>query len=203
MKSTILRYIGAMAGLLCVALALQILTAPVVHADGVADAVGSVLGGGLDVLSGGILGAVSRLAPEVLRVFTNKSDHDHEYRMAQLSLETAKLNAAATEETAKISGNLDYAKSGLDTLKSAIEGQAQKTGFSFIDAINAAVRPLITYWWLSLYTLVKIGIYGGLVAKGSTASQAAIAIWTPFDIATFGAIINFWFLDRVLKHRPL
>lgn len=202
MRSTLLRYLGVMAGLLLFGLVLQNLMAPAAHAD-VLSVLGDVVGGSVNVLSGGILGGLFRLAPEVLGVFKAKGDRDQEYRMAQLSADVAKATASAQLTEVKTTGDITYANKGLDALNAAVTAQGQKTGRAIVDFISATVRPVITYWWLALYSAVKISLLVLALNNGQSAATAVLKLWTPFDMATFGGIINFWFLDRVLKHKPI
>ena len=70
-------------------------------------------------------------------------------------------------------------------------------------AVGAPWRPFVTSWGLALYTAVKTCLILVALRGGEGLADAILQIWTDFDIATFGAIVNFWFLDRVLTHRPL
>ncbi len=175
---------------------------PMLHA-GIGDIIGAVVGTGVNVLSGGLVGGLLRLAPEVLRLFTSKADRDHEYRMAKLSADTAAAERAGKLEEIKIGGDIAQTNKGLDALIEAIKGQSARSGIGWVDAISATVRPFVTYWWLALYTAVKACLILVALRGGVGLADAVLQIWTDFDIATFGAIVNFWFLDRVLKHRPL
>ncbi len=176
--------------------------APVVPA-GIGDIVGGVIGTGLNVLSGGLVGGLLRLAPEVLRLFTTKADRDHEYRMARLSADTAAADRTGKLEELRLGGDIAQTGRGLDALVEALKGQSAHSGISWVDAVSATVRPFVTYWWLALYSAVKACLIAVALGGGVGLPDAILQIWTDFDVATFGAIVNFWFLDRVLKHRPL
>jgi hypothetical protein len=170
---------------------------------GIGDIIGGVIGTGVNVLSGGLVGGLLRLAPEVLRLFTSKADRDHEYRMAKLAADTAAAERAGKLEEIRTEGAVAQDTKGLDALIEAVKGQGARAGVGWVDAISATVRPFVTYWWLSLYTAVKTCLMLVALRNGVGLADAVLQVWTEFDIATFGAIINFWFLDRVLKHRPL
>ncbi len=170
---------------------------------GIGDIIGGVIGTGVNVLSGGLIGGLLRLAPEVLRLFTTKADRDHEYRMAKLSADQSRAERAGKLEEIRTQGAVAAENKGLTALVEAIKGQATRTGIGWVDAISATVRPFVTYWWLAIYTAVKVSLMIVALRGGVALADAVLQIWTEFDAATFGAIINFWFLDRVLRYRPL
>jgi hypothetical protein len=172
-------------------------------AASIGDIVGSAIGAGVNVLSGGLAGGLLRLAPEVLRLFTTKADRDHEYRMAQLGGDQAQSERAVRLEEAATQGALASDAKGLDALIEAVKAQGAHSGVGWVDAVSATVRPFVTYWWVAVYSAVKACLIVVALGNGSGLADSILQIWTEFDAATFGAIINFWFLDRVLRHHPL
>ena len=165
--------------------------------------VGTLIGTGADVLSGGLFGGILRLAPEVLRLFTSKADRAHEYRMAQLSLEAAKATADGRLAEIREAGAQQIDIKGIAALEAAVRAQGRPTGVAWADAMSATVRPIVTYWWLAIYTAVKAALITLALGTGDGWANAVVGIWTPFDSATFGGIISFWFLDRVMRKAPL
>ena len=71
----------------------------------------------------------------------------------------------------------------------------------FLDAMNASVRPFMTYLLLCLYISVKYTIGYALYNAGADGLTIARTLYTPDDQALFWGIANFWFLDRVIKAR--
>jgi hypothetical protein len=77
-----------------------------------------------------------------------------------------------------------------------------------VDLLNGLVRPVVTYWFLGLYAACKTvwiaGLFGSCKATGSIAKILAAQEsfqWGSPDMAVFCGILNFWFLDRVLKYK--
>ena len=38
----------------------------------------------------------------------------------------------------------------------AIKGRARTAACPWVDALNASVRPVLTYWWMLLFTIYKV-----------------------------------------------
>lgn len=160
------------------------------------DAMGIVdvgLAGGL----GGVLGGLFRLAPEVMKIMDRKFERAHELAMQRIALDVERLRGANRE------AELSHQNEGiqLEALIEAVKGQAQITGNKVIDVINATVRPAITYWFLALYSAVKIsGVYLMSIG-GMPFAQAIMLAWTPTDVGMFAGILSFWFLNRTFVKR--
>lgn len=159
-----------------------------------------LLSGAASTLLGGVFGSVFRLVPEVLKLFTSKRDQDHEYRMARLQGDLAKDGSEQRIREAEAAGNMVMDAKGMDALIAAIQGQSQATGNPIADAISATLRPVLTYWWMFLYSAVKVSL---LIVRWNAlgAAESVISIWGPEDMAILSGIINFWFLDRVIRKR--
>ena len=88
----------------------------------------------------------------------------------------------------------------LDSIGEALKGQAEMAvaGGKFVSAISALVRPLVTYWVVTLWSAVKIAMM--LVAYQQNADWKSVLIqsWTADDMALFMGIISFWFISRVV-----
>jgi hypothetical protein len=144
---------------------------------------------------GGALGGVFRLAPEVIKYFDRKGERAHELSMQDKQLEFAKLQGSLKIQEAQIQADaID-----ISALKDVLVAQAQLTGNKFIDFINSFVRPYLAYSLSFLYFGVKI-TYGIALFQGGTSSyDIARALYTPDDQALFWGIVNFYFLDRVIR----
>jgi hypothetical protein len=146
-------------------------------------------------LLGGALGAVMRLLPEVFKLFTLKRDQDHEFRMSELQLKID--SARATQEIDKIHANemLEAMRGEMSAYVEAIKGQSRLTGNKFIDGLNQSVRPVLTYWWMVLFTVYKFNV----IWNSKTYDEFIINLWTKDDGAILSMIIGFWFVDRAIK----
>lgn len=157
---------------------------------------------------GGLLGGMFRLVPEILKHFDRKNEREHELKMQDKMLEYARLTGQMKVEEIKTKGEMEFDLKGLEALIEAIRGQEQPTGVKWIDGLSKLMRPLITLQWVVfLYPAI---ILSGLIItlRGSdeplTITNIAMALRGIFgetEKAICAGIINFWFLDRVLKWR--
>ena len=144
---------------------------------------------------GGALGGVFRLVPEVFKFFDAKNERKHELEMQDKQLEFVKLQGNQKLDELSAQQNII----DVQTLKDVLVAQAQPTGNVVIDFLNTSVRPVVTYVLLSLYVYVKYATLVTLFKEGAGSMTIATALYTPDDQALFWGIINFWFLDRVIK----
>ncbi len=152
----------------------------------------------LTSLIGGLGGGLFRLAPEIVKFFSDRNDKDHEYRMTQLQLEIDKARSQQQIDLAHVTGSIEEQNKFLDAYKSAIEGQSQKTGIGIVDALNFLVRPLTTYFFLFLYGMVKLSTIR-IACESTDAWHAILQSWNSDDVAIFSGIIAFWFVGRVFS----
>ena len=144
---------------------------------------------------GGVLGGVFRIVPEVFKFFDAKNERAHELAMQDKQMEFIKLQG--NQKIDEYHAQQDIID--VQTLKDVLVAQAQPTGNVFIDFLNTSVRPVVTYVLLCLYVYVKYATLVSLMKDGAGAMTIATALYTPDDQALFWGIVNFWFLDRVIK----
>lgn len=164
----------------------------------------------MEILSSGILGSllggVFRLAPELMKVYDRKNERSHELQMfdRQCNLEEKRGQQKLAEIGAERDSALDI--SAMDALKMSIQQQTdmvKAAGSGFISALSASVRPVMTYYLLVLYGTVKAAYFYLAVNSGVDVSTAITASWTNDDIALLSGVVNYYFLDRTIKHRGL
>lgn len=152
----------------------------------------------LSLVGGGVL----RLFPSVLDFFSKKRDLDHELKLLDRQMDLEKLRWQFKAEEIHLQSEAATEASWASALPKAQE--TVTTGLKWIDAMNASVRPVLTYWWcLLLYTGYKgITVY---VAVNSDLDLLGIAnvLVNDFDKSVIGSIIGFWFLDRALRKLKL
>lgn len=136
------------------------------------------------VVIGSIVGALSRLAPEAVKLIDARSGRKHELQMAKLNLENMKVQQQGQLAVAKQQQMASYDVAALQALGDAIKAQATVTGVKWVDAMSASVRPVVTYLLLLMYLLTK--------------GQPNVPYWSPEDQILFASVLNFWFLGRVL-----
>ena len=142
-------------------------------------------------LLGGGMGALVRLLPELMKMYTAKADQAHELRMTQLQLEIDKARATQQLDLAHVQQDGAEALAQMNALVEAVKVQGQMTGVKFIDALNQSVRPVTTYWWQVLFTLYKV----------QDIQQHGIT-WGENDWAMLSMILGFWYVDRAIRVKP-
>ncbi len=162
----------------------------------------TVLGVGASAASGGLFGAIVRFVPEIFKLWTAKADRDHEYRMRQLDAQIAREGSEQRIREADNAGYWVAEGKTVDAWREAIIQQGRLTGNKRIDAMNSLVRPLITYWMLALYSVMKFVMFGVACFDENVGAENALPIlWGFSDNQMFFGIIGFWFLDRHLSKR--
>lgn len=150
-----------------------------------------------EAIFGGVLGGILRLAPEVLKVFTHKKDLDHEYRMMQIERELAKdrLELGMRQVDAQV--EIEQMSAIAEAVKE--QGLTARAAGKFVAAISALVRPLVTYWFVFLYSLVKIMGMILAIDQGGNWKEIIISSWTKDDMAILFMILGFWFVSRSIE----
>lgn len=150
----------------------------------------------IESLLGGLFGGIFRILPEVFKLIDAKDSRKHELDMLGMEMEFAKIKYEAQMHA--VDAEVDRAQ--LDSIGEALKGQAEMAvaGGKFVSAISALVRPLVTYWVVTLWSAVKIAMM--LVAYQQNADWKSVLIqsWTADDMALFMGIISFWFISRVV-----
>lgn len=161
------------------------------------------------VILGGLGGGLLRLLPELVSLWNafqkrkqDAADKAHELDVMRLQIEAQKQTGQLRLEEIRTAGDVD-------TLLAQIRGTlaiTRPTGHRGVDVLNSSVRPVVTYWFFSLYAAVKMtGLYAALAAVApASATSVATALertWLAEDSATLFGILSFWFLGRVIDKR--
>lgn len=150
-------------------------------------------------LFGGGLGGLLRFVPEILKLFTDQRDRDHEYRMTQLQLQIDKARADQAIDLVHAQGAVAVQAGEMTAYIEAIKGQGQMTGVPWIDALNQSVRPVITYWWMALFTVYKIATIVAACLAWTSLDDFIAKLWTVQDAGILAMILGFWFVDRSIR----
>jgi hypothetical protein len=137
--------------------------------------------------------------PEIFKLFTDQRDRDHEYRMTQLQLDIDKARAAQAIDLAHATSEAAQATSEMQAYIEAIKGQGQMSGVPWVDALNQSVRPVVTYWWMSLFTVYKIATIVAACLAWTSLDDFLTKMWTAQDAGVLSMILGFWFVDRAIR----
>jgi hypothetical protein len=155
----------------------------------------------LESLFGGLFGGVLRLAPEVLKFFDKKNERAHELSMMDKEFAVAQLKLEGQLRATEAQADM----SRLEAISKAHEGQASmaRDGGKFVSAISALVRPLVTYWFVVLYSAHKIALLAQAKTDGQAWQQVFVTSWGEQDWAIFSMILVFWFVGRVHERQAV
>jgi len=149
----------------------------------------------IETLLGSLLGGVFRIVPEVMKLIDAKNERDHELKMLDREMDFAKIKGEISmrETQATLMGE------ELVSMTEAIreQGQTARAAGKFVAAISALVRPLVTYWFVVLYSLVKIASMLMAYQANGDWKQVLITSWNADDMALLMMILTFWFVGRV------
>jgi len=155
----------------------------------------------VESLLGGVFGGLLRLAPEVLKFFDRKDERKHELAMMAAELKVAELKLEGQMRVTEAQADM----SRLDAIGEALKGQAEmaKAGGKWVSAFSALVRPIVTYWFVFLYSAHKIALLFQAHYADQTWQQIFITSWGDQDWSIFSMVLVFWFVGRVHERRPL
>lgn len=136
-------------------------------------------------LLGALLGFISSLCPEILKIFQDRKDKAHELAIMQLQIERESKGYANRLEAIQIQA---LAK------ESEALYRTYKTGIEWVDALNGSVRPVLAYAFFALYASIKL-------CQFSMIYDTPWRLWTEEDGAIFAGIISFYFGSRAMQKR--
>lgn len=140
-------------------------------------------------LLGGGLGGLLRLLPEVMKIWTSKQDNAHELEMTKLQLQIDQARSGQQIDLVHAQGVVAENAGEMAAYVEAVKGQSVMSGVKWIDAMNQSVRPMLTYWWMLLFTAFKVN---QLIKEGLS--------WGDNDWLVLSSILSFWFVDRAIRY---
>ena len=151
----------------------------------------------LSTLGGGLLGGVMRFAPEVLKFFSSKRDQAHELAMLDREMQFATLRGEQEMRRADAAMSIAELAAMGEALKE--QGETARSAGWFVAALSALVRPIVTYWFVILFSTVKIVGMSMAIEAGSDWKEVVLQSWTVEDMSMFSMIISFWFVSRSIS----
>ncbi len=148
-----------------------------------------------------IAGFVSAALPEVLKLFREGKDRQHEITLLKLQMEfdAQKTSAESMRQLHAIELQRDTA----ETVALNARVKDSLVGNAFVDGLAGSVRPMLTYAFCLIYALVKYAQFHVLMTPSLpwqtlSAPQTVLMLWSEDDVAIFTAVIGFWFGHRAL-----
>ena len=138
-------------------------------------------------LLGSLLGFFGAAFPDILKIFRDKADKEHELKILMLQMDQQKQGY--TQRLEEIRTNVDISES-IELYKT------YKTDIVWVDALNGTVRPVLAYAFFALYATAKYFQFT-LIPEGSV--QLLWGLWQAEDQAIFAGIISFYFGQRAMS----
>jgi hypothetical protein len=151
----------------------------------------------LETLLGGVFGGLLRLAPEAFKLFDRANERKHELAMLNAEMEFAKIRGEIAMR--QVEAQMTVAE--LDAMAEALkeQGQTARAAGKFVAAISALVRPLVTYWFVILYSVVKVLGMALAVQAGGEWKEVIVNSWTQDDMTLLMLLLTFWFTGRIFE----
>lgn len=146
----------------------------------------------LSMLGGGLM----RLLPEIFAFLNKKTDNAHELAMMDKQAELEKTRSSMRQEEIQTQGQVDFNLAELNALGEALKGQMQPTGIRWVDALNFLVRPMTTYFFLTMYAVAKVAMFMVAMKSGLDTWDTILKIYDAEDRSILAGILSFWFLGR-------
>ena len=138
-----------------------------------------------------LIGFIGSVIPDIFKAINDRRDKAHELAI---------MDRQMTLQERGIYQKLEEIQVNAENNELRILHQNYKSGISWIDMINALVRPILAYSFFVLYASVK---YMQFVAIEKAGSWSLIyeVFWSLEDQAIFSGIISFYFGQRAMFKR--
>jgi len=146
-------------------------------------------------LFGSLLGFGTSFLPSILSFFEQGQKNRHQLKLLDAQAKHAEVLSKLKVEELDAQADVSEAE---NIYKHATElAKANKS--SFVSALQASVRPVITYFFFVVFGLIKgLAVYVA-IQEGDDAYQAIINSWDEESKILFSTIISFWFGQRGMK----
>jgi|TARA_B100001059_G_scaffold31192_2_gene25286 hypothetical protein len=148
-------------------------------------------------LLGSLLGFGTSSIPMIMGFFEKKQANKQELLMLE-------AKAKYASELSKLKLQEMDAQADIEEVKGLYkhaESLAQANKSTFVSALQASVRPVITYAFFSVFAFVKITYVIMAVQEGRDVLPSILEAWDDESQTIFAAIISFWFGNRLFKAR--
>jgi hypothetical protein len=138
-----------------------------------------------------ILGALAGMVPAIIQWLTLKETNAHQLAMAQEQRQAAKEGFALQVDLANAQADIRQAD--------AVYGYGSgASGIKWVDALAIFVRPYITLVFFHLWLTLEVCLFIYGVNSGYDLGQLVKLLWPAETQAMFGAIVGFWFGNRMM-----
>lgn len=142
-----------------------------------------------------VVGFLGSLLPKVIDYFSDRSDKRHELEILDRQIELQKIGHTQRLEEIRVQADADELGDLL------AHDAALTTDSSFISAMRASVRPVMTYLFFALFCAIKVTAVVRSSDAGVSPADMLVLAWDDETSALFSAIVSFWFGHRALQKR--
>jgi hypothetical protein len=146
----------------------------------------------MTTLLASLLGFLASLMPELIKLWREGKDRQHELAILDRQMEQQRLGHAQRLEEIRAVG--DIAES-----QAVYNFASYPTGVKWVEALQASVRPVITYAFFLMFAVVKVTALRSLAVDGLGLAEALQGIWDVETQALFAAVMGFWFGSRQIQ----
>lgn len=143
-------------------------------------------------LLGSLIGFASAALPDMLSLWQEHKNRQHQIAMADLHMKQQQLQHV--HKLKEINTKADIAE-----IKSLHKHDNQPTGYKWIEGLRSSVRPVITYAFFLLFAIVKLAVLISLLEQGTSVHNSILHIWDDETQALFAAVMSFWFGQRAMS----
>ena len=146
-------------------------------------------------LLGSLLGFGTSFLPSLLDLFKQKQSDKQAILLLEAKSKYAEQMSKYKIQELDAEADIAEAKA----IYAHAEELAKNNTSPFIGALQASVRPVITYLLFSVFAFVKVTQVIMAVQGGGDVLQGVVAAWDLETQAMFSAVIAFWFGNRMMK----
>lgn len=147
-----------------------------------------------------IFGGIFRIFPEIMKLWDKANERKHELALLDKNIEYDRLRGEMALKQIAAEADVILGKAEMEAIIEATKAQGKTTGVRWVDAINALMRPLITFWWvIVLYTAALVVQFYGLLSYGESTVMALLTVFGAQEKSIALSIIGFWFVDRAIR----
>ena len=146
--------------------------------------------------------------PKLLDYFQDKSDKQHELKLAQMQtereLQMLAAGYAAQAKVEEIRTDQIMMQTDADMTKAAYEHDAKvlERAAGWVSSFVGTVRPMVTYLFVAELFVINVGIgiyvfnHPGIITNIDDLIKIANEIFSDDEMAMLGGIIGYWFGSR-------
>lgn len=147
-------------------------------------------------LLGTLLGFGTSVIPTIFDFFKEKSKRAADLEELKLRAELQARGIDLNIKQIKAQVEVEEAKAVTAQQAGLYAHDASLKGGSFIDAMRASVRPVITYAFFILFCVIKVSALIAYTTSGIGFVDAIPKLWDEETAALFASIVAFWFGNR-------